>query len=390
MVDSVPMTRLPAVSMERSPADTGRRAAREPQDDGFDKELARHGNAERDPRDVQVRKESAQVPEDEEPEPGMTSGEPRSTHATLPVLDVLLAQAVQLHSPAGYQKGKSRDETALDGNESEEHAPLKPPKRIDSDSKGKATIRLIEPTAEPGEAKPLVTVRASGPVQPQQEQAAPGASPEHIPNRIRERDAGIDSASGKVTGHEAPPLEAPVSATVSPSAQQTAVDRAPAEQILDQLLAPAKAMASETPSPKPLLKTLQFEFKPEALGTVQVTLRLVGSKMEIEIAPRERETESLLRADARLVDQVVRAVTAAGDLSSVTVNIASRETGDAGAGNWAGTFGNESQQSHQRANSEGDGSSSQRDEVKTHAQSKVEQSENDMPSRQSFLRPRVV
>lgn len=182
------------------------------------------------------------------------------------------------------------------------------------------------------------------------------------------------------TPQHLPPAAVP-SAPASPAAMQSSA--APAEQIIDHILAPAKVLIDETPPAKSAVKRIQFELRPESLGPVHVTLRLAAGKMEIEITPRERETKALLAADSQLVEQVVRAVTGAGDISSVTVNITDRETDNGASGNWSAASGGQSQQSQEgpgagSGGSAGSGgtSSSRKDEGKTYERNIAERADN--------------
>lgn len=194
------------------------------------------------------------------------------------------------------------------------------------------------------------------------------------------------SATAVVVDHGPGPTVTSFQALISQNVPQP-----PAVQILEHLRMPAQALARDTPAVKTGIKQIQFELRPEALGTVQVTLKLSGRKLEIEIAPRERETESLLRSDAALVDQVVRAVTASGDVSSVTVNIAHREP-DPGSSSssWSGERGSGSQQAGEGAGTGHGNPSPRKDEGSFHSHDQSESAQDSTAPRTSVLRPRVV
>lgn len=388
MVDSLPLPNLPAAKMQRAPADVNRKTAKEPRDRSFDKELTRHEKLEARREDPRAKTESVPAPNKEEAKSETQARDQQAVPAPLPALEILLAQALQAHGHADHGRKTSNDDSAPAETEPKEQTQPRHGKRINGTGKGSAP-EIELPASRDGLTSQVQSANNSLGAMPQAEPVAEQPTARLELHGKREQESSPESAGKTVAKTESPSVE-PLLPTPPPSPQQKVEFRPPAEQILDQLAAPAKAVLSDTPAQKPVMKMLQFDLKPEALGAVQVTLRLAGGKMEIEIAPRERETEALLRADAQLVDQVVRAVTAAGDVSAVTVNITDRETGEGAAGNWSTASGDESRQSQQRAGSESGGSSSSRDEVKHHAHHVAEPVENSAQSRQPVLRPRVV
>lgn len=91
----------------------------------------------------------------------------------------------------------------------------------------------------------------------------------------------------------------------------------PAQQVGDQLATALKSLASETAragqggvthkAEGPVLKTLDIQLTPHELGTVKVSLRMVGDTVEVTLQTSKAQTAELLRHDRQLLDQMLRA-----------------------------------------------------------------------------------
>lgn len=55
-----------------------------------------------------------------------------------------------------------------------------------------------------------------------------------------------------------------------------------------------------------MLKTLDIQLTPHELGTVKVSLRMVGDTVEVTLQTSKAQTADLLRQDRQLLDQMLR------------------------------------------------------------------------------------
>ncbi|WP_417709240.1 flagellar hook-length control protein FliK [Roseibium aggregatum] len=90
----------------------------------------------------------------------------------------------------------------------------------------------------------------------------------------------------------------------------------PAQQVGDQITTAVKDMASRPVSPDggisakaegPVLKTLDIQLTPHELGTVKVSLRMVGDTVEVSLVTSRAQTAELLKHDRQMLDQMLRA-----------------------------------------------------------------------------------
>ena len=92
----------------------------------------------------------------------------------------------------------------------------------------------------------------------------------------------------------------------------------PAQQVGDQVAAALKSIASEIPAAPaqagvthkaegPVLKTLDIQLTPHELGSVKVSLRMVGDTVEVTLQTSKAQTAELLKQDRQLLDQMLRA-----------------------------------------------------------------------------------
>ncbi|GAB2182791.1 flagellar hook-length control protein FliK [Roseibium sp. LAB1] len=90
----------------------------------------------------------------------------------------------------------------------------------------------------------------------------------------------------------------------------------PAQQVGDQIAAAVRDMASSSASldggisakaEGPVLKTLDIQLTPHELGTVKVSLRMVGDTVEVSLVTSRAQTAELLKHDRQLLDQMLRA-----------------------------------------------------------------------------------
>ena len=55
-----------------------------------------------------------------------------------------------------------------------------------------------------------------------------------------------------------------------------------------------------------MLKTLDIQLTPHELGTVKVSLRMVGDNVEVSLVTSKAQTAELLKQDRQLLDQMLR------------------------------------------------------------------------------------
>jgi len=89
----------------------------------------------------------------------------------------------------------------------------------------------------------------------------------------------------------------------------------PAQQVGDQIATALKTLSAD-PAPAqagvthkaegPVLKTLDIQLTPHELGTVKVSLRMVGDTVEVSLKTSNPQTAELLKQDRQLLDQMLR------------------------------------------------------------------------------------
>ena len=88
----------------------------------------------------------------------------------------------------------------------------------------------------------------------------------------------------------------------------------PAQQVGDQITSALKTLSAETAQGQgvthraegPVLKTLDIQLTPHELGTVKVSLRMVGDSVEVTLQTSNPQTAELLKQDRQLLDQMLR------------------------------------------------------------------------------------
>lgn len=91
----------------------------------------------------------------------------------------------------------------------------------------------------------------------------------------------------------------------------------PAQQVGDQIATALKSLASENSAPVqnglthraegPVVKTLDIQLTPHELGSVKVSLRMVGDTVEVTLQTSKAQTADLLKQDRQLLDQMLKA-----------------------------------------------------------------------------------
>ncbi|WP_106752557.1 flagellar hook-length control protein FliK [Pannonibacter carbonis] len=71
---------------------------------------------------------------------------------------------------------------------------------------------------------------------------------------------------------------------------------------------PAAGGLFSTGSTRPMVKVLEIQLQPMELGSVKVSLRLIGDRVEVVMSAQNPDTAELLRQDRQLLDQMLRAV----------------------------------------------------------------------------------
>lgn len=99
----------------------------------------------------------------------------------------------------------------------------------------------------------------------------------------------------------------------------------------------------------PVLKTLDIQLTPYELGTVKVSLRMVGDNVEVSLATSKAQTAELLKQDRQLLDQMLRTtgfkadtitIQAADDRgTATTTNLSNNSSTQGQQGTNSGTFG---------------------------------------------------
>ncbi|ASP32960.1 flagellar hook-length control protein FliK [Labrenzia sp. VG12] len=90
----------------------------------------------------------------------------------------------------------------------------------------------------------------------------------------------------------------------------------PAQQVGDQIATALKTLSADGQQGQagvthraegPVLKTLDIQLTPHELGTVKVSLRMVGDSVEVTLQTSNPQTADLLKQDRQLLDQMLRA-----------------------------------------------------------------------------------
>ncbi|MHA7772941.1 flagellar hook-length control protein FliK [Roseibium sp. M-1] len=90
----------------------------------------------------------------------------------------------------------------------------------------------------------------------------------------------------------------------------------PAQQVGDQVATAMKEMAAGRATDQagltakaegPVLKTLDIQLNPHELGTVKVSLRMVGDSVEVSLVTSRVQTAEVLKQDRQLLDQMLKA-----------------------------------------------------------------------------------
>ncbi|POF30142.1 flagellar hook-length control protein FliK [Roseibium marinum] len=126
-----------------------------------------------------------------------------------------------------------------------------------------------------------------------------------------------DGASGRSAGRSMLPEDA--AGTVKILRQETHfapnLRLSPVQQVGDQIVSAMKDMPSgpaarqtglSTRAEGPVLKTLDIQLTPHELGSVKVSLRMVGDTVEVTLVASKAQTAELLKQDRQLLDQMLR------------------------------------------------------------------------------------
>jgi chemotaxis protein MotD len=119
----------------------------------------------------------------------------------------------------------------------------------------------------------------------------------------------------------------------------------PAQQVGEQVVTAIRSLASDQGvqaqgglthrAEGPVLKTLDIQLTPHELGTVRVSLRMVGDSVEVTLQASQSQTAELLRQDRQLLDQMLKATGVKAD--AVTIQTAddrvSVQAGSSAGGN---------------------------------------------------------
>ncbi|GAB4577169.1 MAG: flagellar hook-length control protein FliK [Roseibium sp.] len=119
----------------------------------------------------------------------------------------------------------------------------------------------------------------------------------------------------------------------------------PAQQVGEQVATALKSLASDQGvqsqgglthrAEGPVLKTLDIQLTPHELGTVRVSLRMVGESVEVTLQASQPQTAELLKQDRQLLDQMLKATGVKAD--AVTIQTAddrvSVQAGNSAGGN---------------------------------------------------------
>ncbi len=132
----------------------------------------------------------------------------------------------------------------------------------------------------------------------------------------------------------------------------------PAQQVGDQIATALKDLPNDmgrvqggltAKAEGPVLKTLDIQLTPHELGTVKVSLRMVGDAVEVTLATSKAQTAELLKQDRQLLDQMLRTtgfkadtitIQAADDRGNATSsNLSNNSSAQGQQGTGTGGFG---------------------------------------------------
>lgn len=173
------------------------------------------------------------------------------------------------------------------------------------------------------------------------------------PERVSEKGAG--------GGSNGSALPDDVTGTVKVLRQETHfapnMRLSPAQQVGDQITGFLKEAASQmsrapdgltAKAEGPVLKTLDIQLTPHELGTVKVSLRMVGDNVEVSLMASKAHTAELLKHDRQLLDQMLRTTGFKADTITIqtaddritvqqssSANSGNSATGQNGSGNGA-------------------------------------------------------
>ncbi|CTQ75013.1 flagellar hook-length control protein FliK [Roseibium alexandrii] len=178
------------------------------------------------------------------------------------------------------------------------------------------------------------------------------------PERVGEK------ATGSAAARNALPEEA--AGTVKVLRQETHfapnMRLSPAQQVGEQIATALKDMPVDTGRTQgglthkaegPVLKTLEIQLTPHELGTVKVSLRMVGENVEVTLATSKAQTAELLKQDRQLLDQMLRTtgfkadaitIQAADDRPTAPTNISNSSSTQGQQGTNGGAFGDQQNQ----------------------------------------------
>ncbi len=175
-----------------------------------------------------------------------------------------------------------------------------------------------------------------------------------------------EGATGSAAARNALPEEA--AGTVKVLRQETHfapnMRLSPAQQVGEQIATALKDIPVDTGRTQgglthkaegPVLKTLEIQLTPHELGTVKVSLRMVGENVEVTLATSKAQTAELLKQDRQLLDQMLRTtgfkadtitIQAADDRATVTTNVSNSNTSSTQGqqGTTGGAFGDQQNQ----------------------------------------------
>ncbi|MGV2975878.1 flagellar hook-length control protein FliK [Roseibium alexandrii] len=173
-----------------------------------------------------------------------------------------------------------------------------------------------------------------------------------------------EGATGLAAARNALPEEA--AGTVKVLRQETHfapnMRLSPAQQVGEQIATALKDMPVDTGRTQgglthkaegPVLKTLEIQLTPHELGTVKVSLRMVGENVEVTLATSKAQTAELLKQDRQLLDQMLRTtgfkadaitIQAADDRPTAPTNISNSSSTQGQQGTNGGAFGDQQNQ----------------------------------------------
>ncbi|GAA0771052.1 flagellar hook-length control protein FliK [Roseibium denhamense] len=145
----------------------------------------------------------------------------------------------------------------------------------------------------------------------------------------------------------------------------------PVQQVGEQITAALKEIQGSasrfdtvlaTKAEGPVLKTLDIQLTPHELGTVKVSLRMVGDDVQVSLVASKAQTAELLKQDRQLLDQMLRSTGMKADTITIqagddrsTIVQASTQPGNSSAQNQTSSNSN-GQLDAQQQNSNGSGS----------------------------------